>query len=307
MAKMKIYLFGKVRIECDQREHTLESQKALELFCYLLLNQRYPQHRDTLAEVLWGDGSANSKNYLRKTLWRLQNFLGELQETDEENYLLVDTSWIQINPDIDIWLDTDVFEYAYSKTVGIHSFDFTPQQFQSTQEAVELYQADLLLGWQGNWCIFERERFSQLYTVMVDKLMGYCEAGNRYERGIEYGREILRHDQAHERTHRRLMRLYYLAGDRTEALRQFNRCREILMDELEVEPSDRTLALYQIIAEQQDVPQSLSDEPNERAGFNITSKTLSHIDDILRKQFHNHISLEKELQKLKRALHLADN
>ena len=54
---------------------------------------------------------------------------------------------------------------------------------------------------------------------------------------------MLREDRARERTHRRLMRLYYLAGDRTGALRQYERCAAALRQELDVEPSRRTSEL----------------------------------------------------------------
>jgi DNA-binding SARP family transcriptional activator len=43
------------------------------------------------------------------------------------------------------------------------------------------------------------------------------------------------------------MRLYYLVGDRTAALRQYERCAEILRRELAVEPAASTIALYQQI------------------------------------------------------------
>ncbi|MBK6795288.1 MAG: hypothetical protein IPG76_00385 [Acidobacteria bacterium] len=44
-----------------------------------------------------------------------------------------------------------------------------------------------------------------------------------------------------------MMRLRYLSGDRTGALRQFRRCKEALAKELDVEPSGRTASLYQQI------------------------------------------------------------
>jgi hypothetical protein len=78
---------------------------------------------------------------------------------------------------------------------------------------------------------------------MLDKLMGHCEAHHQYESGIEHGAKILRYDRARERTHWRLMRLHYLAGDRAGALRQYERCVTALDQELGVKPSQRTVAL----------------------------------------------------------------
>lgn len=108
---------------------------------------------------------------------------------------------------------------------------------------------ELLEGWYQDWCLFERERFQYMFLGMLDKLMGYCEGLRAYEEGIAYGMQILRRDQAREHTHRRLMRLHFLSGNRTEALRQFHRCAAILMDELGVQPADETHQLYQQIQE----------------------------------------------------------
>jgi len=63
------------------------------------------------------------------------------------------------------------------------------------------------------------------------------------------------YDRARERTHRRMMRLYYLTGDRAEALRQYERCAVALEEELGISPSKNTIAIYnQIQADQLDEP-----------------------------------------------------
>jgi hypothetical protein len=77
--------------------------------------------------------------------------------------------------------------------------------------------------------------------------MDYCEAHLDYETGILYGGRILRVDPAQERTHRRLMRLHYLSGDRTAALRQYQQCECALRENLNVKPARRTVALYEQI------------------------------------------------------------
>ncbi len=46
-----------------------------------------------------------------------------------------------------------------------------------------------------------------------------------------------------ESGYRRLMRLHLRAGDRGEALRVYERCRRLLAEELDTEPSPETEAL----------------------------------------------------------------
>ena len=144
-----------------------------------------------------------------------------------------------------------VFEETYALVKGVSGKTLGPKCIPALQSAVDLYQGDLLEGWYQDWCLYERERLQHLYLIMLDKLMGWCEASLDCERGLVYGTRILRYDIARERTHRRLMRLHYLSGDRTAALRQYNRCTTALREELGVKPAKRTIALYKQIESDQ--------------------------------------------------------
>src|SRR5207245_6082482 len=108
---------------------------------------------------------------------------------------------------------------------------------QLLHKTVQLYQGPLLEGWYQDWCLLERERLQSMYLAMLDKLMSYYEAHSDYETGLLYGMRIMCYDRARERTHRRIMRRYYLIGDRAEALRQYERCAVALEEELGVSPS----------------------------------------------------------------------
>jgi DNA-binding SARP family transcriptional activator len=167
----------------------------------------------------------------------------------------VEPEWVDLNPKAELWLDVAVFEKAFLLSEGVSCQDLDADRVQTLQEAEQLYQGDLLEGCYLDWCLNERERLQTMYLAMLDKLMGSCEVGREYEAGLVYGMRILGYDRASERTHRRLMRLQYLAGDRTAALRQYKRCVAALDEELDARPSQRTTALYeQILADRLDSP-----------------------------------------------------
>jgi DNA-binding SARP family transcriptional activator len=257
MSVLRVFLFGKFRVCCGQQTLTgLEARKVQELFCYLLLHRDRPHPRETLADLLWGDNSTTqSKKYLRKALWQLQTAIDSQAQPLDDHVLLVEPDWVQLDPEADLWLDVAEFEQAFGLVQGVPGRDLDLQRVQSLQSAVGLYRGDLLEGWYQDWCLYERERLQQMYLIMLDKLMGYCEAHYDCEAGLVYGALILRCDRARERTHRRLMRLYSLARDRTAALRQYERCVTALDEELGVRPTRRTVALYeQIRADQLDGP-----------------------------------------------------
>jgi len=247
MSNLVVRLFGKLSVERDGAAVPgLEARKVQELLGYLLLHRTRPQPRETLAGLLWPDyATAPAKSYLRKALWQLQAALDE--PAGQTPVLLVDAEWIRLNPAADLWLDVAVLEDALGQVRGAAGAALLPTAVERLQEAAACYTGDLLEGWYLDWCLYERERLQLLALTLLDKLMDFCEAHQRYDAGIGYGAHILRVDPASERTHRRLMRLYYLAGDRTAALRQFERCAAILARELDTEPDQTTRALYQDI------------------------------------------------------------
>jgi DNA-binding SARP family transcriptional activator len=262
MDSLRITLFGQFHIQYGGKTlTTLKNRRVQELFAYLLLHRGQQHHRETLANMIWEDTSqTQSKNYLRKTLWQLQSTLNELDESLSREVLQITDEWIGINPDARIDLDVAQFEGAFARTRGIPTEAIEPGAMQAIGDAVQLYQGSLLEGWYQDWCLFERERLQQIYFVMLDKLMDCCEATHAWERGLMYGSLILRLDIARERTHRRMMRLYCLARDRTAALRQFERCQEALQTELGVAPSRQTLSLYQQICQDQLEPPLLKQD-----------------------------------------------
>jgi DNA-binding SARP family transcriptional activator len=283
MSTVQVFLLGKFCVRCNgQALPGLETRKAGELFSYLLLYQDRPHSREALADLLWGGNStAQSKKYLRQVLWQLQSTLSSRLDLAGNCPLLVEPDWVQINPQAGVWVDAATFEQAFTLTQGMPGEELVPSQVQALERAIDLYQGDLLEGWYQDWCLYERERLQNMYLAMLDKLMAYCQAHGHYEMGMTYGTRILRYDRAREHTHRQLMRLHYLAGKRTAALRQYEQCVAALDKELGVKPSKRTTSLHkQIQADRLDAPNVLPVETVRTPG--IKADSLSEVLDRLR-------------------------
>jgi DNA-binding SARP family transcriptional activator len=74
--------------------------------------------------------------------------------------------------------------------------------------------------------------------------MRYHSGQGSYEQGIYYGRKILDIDPLREEVHREVMRLLDQNGERPQAIRQYESCRQILAQELEIQPMLETQTLY---------------------------------------------------------------
>ena len=226
----------------------LRAKKVRELLAYLLLNSGRPHRRQFLMTLLWEDSDeSKAQKYLRQALWQLQSELSPHMANEENKPLNLDSDWVQIQPQVGIWCDALEFLNTFRSLQGIAGQLLTADQVRTLQAAVALYRGDLLEGWYQDWCLIEREYLQNSYLIMLEKLMDNCETRGMFELGLEYGTFALKQDAARERTHRRLMRLYALLGDRSSALRQYERCVAALKKELDVSPAQSTRSLYDMI------------------------------------------------------------
>jgi DNA-binding SARP family transcriptional activator len=277
VSDLRIHLLGVFRVERGgQALPGLEAGKAQELFCYLLLHRQRPHPREALADLLWGEQgpSPQARKHLRQALWQLQAAV----DSPSTPVLQVQHDNVGLHPAAAVWCDAARFEQACAEAHGRRGRDLDPALVERLQAAAELYAGDLLEGCYQDWCIYQRERLQNLYLTLLDKLLEYCLTHALYESGASYGARLLQRERAHERTHRRLMYLYYRAGDRTAALRQYERCREALREELDVAPANRTAQLYEHIRQDR-----LSDERRApRAANQLRLGPTEHLSRLAR-------------------------
>jgi DNA-binding SARP family transcriptional activator len=242
--KITIRLFGKFSVHCGDQELLVHSSsKAKEVFCYLAVSRRGPIPRETLAALISSESSVErARKSLRQALWQLRADLTGEGTSGAERLVHVTDGWAQFTMDEGVWLDIAEFELAAADPEDIVGSPSGVGDAKSIQ-AIELYRGDFLQGWYQEWCLEERERLRQIYLATLDSLIAHCELRRDVTAGVAYAVRALHTDPARECTHRALMRLYCLAGDRASALRQYERCVEALRHELRIEPDDETREL----------------------------------------------------------------
>ncbi len=305
MALLRVRLLGQFRAQRGEEPLAgFGSRKVQELFGYLLLHRDRPHPREALAGALWGEShSTQSRKYLRQALWLLHVALAAPGDASRDELLILEPGWVRLNPEAELSLDVAQFEAAFERVNGVTGQEIDAPVATALREAVEFYAGDLLEGCYAEWCLCERQRLQTMYLAMLDKVMAYCEARRDCEAGIAYGALALRCEPASERTHRRLMRLHYLAGDRTAALRQFERCAAALQESLGVRPSRRTTGLYEQLRGDEPsppppIPAARSLEGASSPGL---SEVLGHLDQLkaamaeLHRQFCRDIELVERL------------
>jgi two-component SAPR family response regulator len=146
-----------------------------------------------------------------------------------------------------LYLDVERFEDLIA--LGDELFDTMVEvALPYYQEALALYQGDFLQeSPYDEWCVEERERLQTQYLRVADRVAVTLAAQRAWEETIDVCQAILSYDDCWEGAYRLMMTAYNYLGNRTQAMRTYQRCVERLQIELGVEPAPATVELYKSI------------------------------------------------------------
>ena len=248
---LDIHLLGGFRLLCDGRLiGSVNTARLQSLLAYLVLHRNAPQSRYHLAFLFWPDSTeAQARTNLRKLLYDLRHAL-----PDADLFLEVDIQTVQWRTDAPLTLDVDGFESAIARARQAEQAGDASSLRAALEQAVTLYQGDLLPSCYHDWTQNKREWLRQAFAGALERLMLLLESQRDYQGAIGCAQHLLRHDPLHEATYRRLMRLYALSGDRAGALRTYHACAIILRRELGVEPSSGTREAYERLLQTEALP-----------------------------------------------------
>jgi DNA-binding SARP family transcriptional activator len=223
---VRLNLLQGFQLECREGEVVLpfSSQRVL---AFLALQSR-PSSRTYVASALWLDCDEDRAGAsLRTALWRI-NRCG--------HYLVAaDSQMLRLNPDVVV----DLRENA-RRARGILRSDVAAEDLSVEDLSVT---GDLLPGWYDEWVVSERERYRQLRLHALEKLCHTLASTGRFDQAIEAGLAAVSSEPLRESAHQVLIFAYLEEGNASEAIRQYDICRQILDRELGIEPSPATQAL----------------------------------------------------------------
>jgi DNA-binding SARP family transcriptional activator/TolB-like protein len=208
-------------------------QRAKGLIAYLAMHAGRSISREVLATLLWSySASQQARQSLRQCLTDVRVTLGRSQQLETSR------STIRFTP-------------AANADIDVHHFEVLAQSAEPDELAAasELYRGEFLEGLDVNsepfveWLRTERSRLASAACDTLRRLALLRSQAGDAAGGIAAAQRLLSLDPLREDGHRILMELYAAEGRRSDALRQFASCREIMRRELGVEPDRETLVL----------------------------------------------------------------
>lgn len=105
--------------------------------------------------------------------------------------------------------------------------------------AMPLLTADLLPGWYDDWVIDEAERWRQLRLHGLESLAAALCDRRRFGQALTVAGAAVAADPLRESSRAAAIRVHLAEGNRSEALREFERYRHLTRRDLRTEPTER--------------------------------------------------------------------
>ncbi len=253
MSTLQLNFLGQFRVMRDGRPvNRFESDKGRALLAYLAVESAVPHARSVLTTLLWPDYTETSaRANLRQALYQLRQVLGD--EDDASPLLLVTRQTLQWNHTAAYSLDVATVT-SLTQRCANHAHAALaqcPTCLQDLRQAIDLYQGEFLAGFTiadstpfEEWRRSKQEEFHLQALDALSLLADMAEAQGALDEALRHARRQLGLEPWREDAHRQIMRLLTRQGQRAAAVAQYQLCRQVLMEELGVEPSAATTALY---------------------------------------------------------------
>lgn len=239
---LKVSLLGAPQISLDDVPVTgFITRKAEALFFYLVVTGR-AHRRSALATLLWPDvPEQRAKKNLRDLLPSLRRLVGD--------HLIITRDTVAFNQAAPYWVDIDVLQTNLKQIT-------TATSVEAIRTATNLYRGEFLEGFHvrdaplfEEWLLVERGYLRELQMQGLHTLTDRYMAAQDYRAALVVTQRLLAIEPWHEQAHRQQMLCLAYSGRTNEALAQYATCRQLLADELGLEPVAETTVLYEQIRE----------------------------------------------------------
>ena len=249
---LKVFLTGRVAVETDGAvidEAQLGGRQGRLLFAYLVAERSRPVPRDELAEALWGETPPATRD---KALTVIASKLrGALADAGLDGRELLTAAFGCYRLDLPEGTWVDLFAAASSaqdaeEALAAGELD---QARAAAESAESLARRPFLPGEDGTWVEQKRRDLADIRERALSVLADACLRSGAAREAAKWAEELIALSPFREAGYRRLMEAHVVAGNRAEALRVYEQCRQLLAEELGAYPSPETDSIYRALLE----------------------------------------------------------
>jgi predicted ATPase/DNA-binding SARP family transcriptional activator len=241
---VRVHITGDMSVEDGDRvvgSGSLAGRQGRLALAYLTLEAGRAVPRDELAEALWPLGPPTSwQKSLTAVMSRLRRSL-EAMRDDGTVALRGERGCYQLVLPSDTWVDVSAAEaLVESSRAHVEAGRLSSAAADATVAAA-LARRPLLPGDDAPWLDAQRARLREVLATALDCVV---EAGLGTTDAVRAAQEAVALDPLRERAHIAVMRALAATGERAKALRAYEECRLLLVEELGASPSPETEAVF---------------------------------------------------------------
>ena len=243
----RIYVLGRVEIETPGGligEQQFPGRQGRTLFAYLICHRQRPMTREELANIVWPDEVPLAWETALHALVSKLRSLFKKMDGDARLELTSAFGTYALRLSGDAWIDREAAAEALDEAESYLRHGDIQKAWAPGNIASIAARQPFLLGEEGDWLNAERARLHDILVRALDCMAEVWMANGESKLALATAREIIALEPFRETGYQRLMRFQTMLGNRAEALRVYEACRELLSEELGADPSAETESLY---------------------------------------------------------------
>jgi Response regulator containing CheY-like receiver and SARP domains len=240
--RLRILALGEPRVLLGEKIITnWRMPRAMELF-FFLFNCNRPMRKEQIIAALWTESDEQIDQTIYSTVHYLRKALGKSCIVSCKGAYTLDLTSQYGNA---IWYDVAKFQEHHIQARQALSREDNSSARTAFCAMIDLYRGDYLQSIYSDWCISRRDELRQDYLEACRQVAQIAWHNKQFDESAIYWRHMLAVDNCMEEAHYGLMRCFLRQGKRGLALRQYQRCRDILQEELAILPGAAIQNLYQ--------------------------------------------------------------
>jgi DNA-binding SARP family transcriptional activator len=179
------------------------------------------QRRSYVAGRLWPEVTEQrARANLRNSVWKSHGAAPGLLECGG------DTIGLAASVDVDVTIMRRVADALLHHGASVDPIAYA-----------DLFGEEILIGWDDDWALFERERLKQLSLHALEALSERCLESRAFASAIDAALLAVKLEPLRESAHRAVSRAHLVEGNPVQAWRQFHLYRDLLATDLGIAPS----------------------------------------------------------------------
>jgi YVTN family beta-propeller protein len=246
--RLKVFLTGRVGAEANGHvldEARFPGRQGRLLFAYLVAARGRPIPRDELADAIWGESPpATWEKALTVVASKLRGLVAEDGITLTNAF-----GCYRLDLPEGTWVDLFAAVSGVQDAEEALAAGELDQARAAAESAESLARRPFLSGEDGTWVEQKRRELAEIRERALGVLADACLRSGAGREAATWAEELIALSPFREAGYRCLMEAHVVAGNRAEALRVYERCRQLLAEELGAYPSPETDSIYRALLE----------------------------------------------------------